>query len=126
MVKVLIFDDNEELLELCSIILQDMGCEVRTTQTSDNADLQAFEYMPDIIFMDNWLPNLSGIEATRLIKKHPGVRHIPVIYFSANPNIADLCAKAGADDCLAKPFDISDLEEMVTRYAGKSRAESNM
>ena len=115
--KVFIFDDNEELLELCTLILEDLGCEIKTSMVSDNPDMQVIEYGPDIIFMDNWLPNISGVEATRIIKSNKEVCHIPVIYISANNNIEDLAREAGADDYLAKPFDISALEEMVRKYA---------
>ncbi|MEO7315656.1 MAG: response regulator [Ginsengibacter sp.] len=115
--KVFIFDDNEELLELCTLILEDIGCEIKTSMVSDNPDEQVLEFNPDIIFMDNWLPNISGVEATKIIKANKQVSHIPVIYISANNNVEDLAREAGADDYLAKPFDISDLEEMVRKYA---------
>lgn len=123
-VKVLIFDDNEELLELCRIILEDSGCSVTTTSTSDDADKQVLEIMPDVIFMDNWLPNLSGVEATRLIKTNPQIAHIPVIYFTANNNVTELAAQAGADDFLAKPFDIEEMERVVFKYAGQREINS--
>lgn len=115
--KVFIFDDNEELLELCSLILEDLGCEIKTSMVSDNPDSQVLEFGPDIIFMDNWLPNISGVEATQIIKANEKVSHIPVIYISANNNIEDLAREAGADDFLAKPFDITDLEDMVKKHA---------
>lgn len=115
--KVFIFDDNEELLELCSFILEDIGCEIKTSMTSDKADEQVAAFQPDIIFMDNWLPTISGVEATRIIKANETVRHIPVIYLSANNNIEHLAREAGADGFLAKPFDISALEDMVRKYA---------
>lgn len=115
--KVFIFDDNQELLELCTYILEEIGCEIKTSIVSDQPDIQVREFMPDIIFMDNWLPNISGIEATRILKANEQVKHIPVIYFSANNNVSDLAKEAGADDFLAKPFDIADLEDMVKRYA---------
>lgn len=118
--KVLIFDDNQELLELCTLILEDAGCEVKTTGTSDDADQQVLDYMPDIIFMDNWIPNVSGVEATRAIKAHREIRHIPVIYFSANNNVNELAKEAGADDFLAKPFDIVDLENLVKKHTIRS------
>ena len=51
-----------------------------------------------------------------MIKKHELLKHIPVIYFSANSNIHDLAAQAGADDVLAKPFDIAALENIVKKY----------
>lgn len=114
--KVLIFDDNPDLLELCTIILEDIGCKVITSSTSDDADLQVIEHAPDIILMDNWLPNLSGIEATKLIRANKTIKHIPVIYFSANNNVQQLAGEAGADDYLAKPFNIADLEKIVRKY----------
>ena len=115
--KVFIFDDNEELLELCTLILEDLGCEIKTSMISDKPDVQVMEFWPDIIFMDNWLPNISGVEATKIIKANKKISHIPVIYISANNNVQDLAREAGADDYLAKPFDISALEEMVIKYA---------
>lgn len=114
--KVLIFDDNQDLLELCTIILEEIGCIVVTSSTSDNADLQVIEHMPDIILMDNWLPNLSGIEATQLIKSDENLKHIPIIYFSANNHVQQLAEEAGANDFLAKPFNIADLEKIVRKY----------
>ena len=114
--KVFIFDDNQELLELCTIILEDLGCVTKTSASAENVEQQLIEFMPDIVLMDNWIPGLSGIEATQKIKKDERLKHIPVIYFSANSNIKGLAEKAGADDILAKPFDISALENIVKKY----------
>lgn len=74
--------------------------------------------MPDLIFMDNWLPDISGIEATRMIKSNENLKNIPILYFSANSNIDALAKEAGADDYLAKPFDIDQFEEVVKKYIG--------
>lgn len=115
--KILIFDDNEELLELCTIILEDMGCEIHTSTTTNNVEQQVTEYGPDLIFMDNWLPDVSGVDATKQLKANKDLRHIPVIYFSANNNVEELASEAGADDFLAKPFDISAMENIVRKYA---------
>lgn len=117
--KVFIFDDNRDILELCSDILEDLGCEVKTSPTTNHIENQVTEYMPDLIFMDNWLPDISGIEATKLIKANEDIAHIPVIYFTANSNIAMLSAEAGADDYLEKPFDISTFEDVVRKYLPK-------
>lgn len=115
--KVLLFEDNLELLELCTLILEDMGCEVITSPTSDKAVDQVRHHKPHLIFMDNWLPNVSGVEATQSLKAEDDLKHIPVIYFSANNNIEKLAKEAGANDFLAKPFNISALEMMVKKYA---------
>ena len=113
--KVFIFDDNIEILELCTEILQDIGCEVKTSPTTNRVEQQVADYMPDLIFMDNWLPDMSGIEATKLLKANDRLKNIPVIYFSANSNISELANQAGADDFLAKPFDIDKFEETVKK-----------
>lgn len=116
--KIIIFDDNLEILELCTEILEDLGCEVKTSPTTNNVEQQVLDYMPDLIFMDNWLPDISGIEATRMIKSNENLKNIPILYFSANSNIDALANEAGADDYLAKPFDIDQFEEVVKKYIG--------
>jgi CheY-like chemotaxis protein len=116
--KIFIFDDNLEILELCTEILEDLGCQVKTSPTTNNVEQQVLDYMPDLIFMDNWLPDISGIEATRMIKSNENLKNIPILYFSANSNIDALAKEAGADDYLAKPFDIDQFEEVVKKYIG--------
>ena len=116
--KIFIFDDNLEILELCTEILEDLGCQVKTSPTTNNVEQQVLDYMPDLIFMDNWLPDISGIEATRMIKSNENLKNIPILYFSANSNIDALANEAGADDYLAKPFDIDQFETLVKKYVG--------
>ncbi|MEE1946535.1 response regulator [Pedobacter sp. KR3-3] len=117
--KVFIFDDNTDILELCTVILEDAGYEIKTSASSNHIVDQVRAFMPDLIFMDNWLPDIGGIEATQTLKNHPDLKHIPVIYFSANNDVKTLAQQAGADTYLPKPFDIEALEEIVDSYIGK-------
>lgn len=114
--KVFIFDDNTDILELCTFILEDAGYEIKTSSTSNNIIAQVSAYIPDIIFMDNWLPDIGGIEATRELKGHDTLRNIPVIYFSANNDVMSLADQAGADGYLSKPFDIQELENIILKH----------
>lgn len=114
--KVFVFDDNTDILELCTIILQDAGYDIKTSSTSNNIIDQVMAYTPDIIFMDNWLPDVGGIDATRELKAHNTLKNIPVIYFSANNDVKSLADQAGADGYLSKPFDIEELEEIISRH----------
>lgn len=114
--KVFIFDDNQELLKICTIILENIGCVIKTSSSAEDAERQLFEFMPQIILMDNRIPGLNGIEATQKIKSHDVLKHIPVIYFSAHSNIKELAAQAGADDILVKPFEVAALENIVKKY----------
>ena len=118
--RIFIFDDNLEILELCTEILKDLGFEVKTSPTTNGIIQQLTQFLPDLIFMDNWLPDMSGVEATRLIKANEELKNIPVIYFSANSNISELAAEAQADDYIAKPFDIDSFEEIVNKYLDES------
>jgi len=114
--KVFVFDDNVDILELCTIILEDAGYDIKTSSTSNNIIDQVMGYTPDIIFMDNWLPDVGGIAATRALKSHAVLKNIPVIYFSANNDVKSLAAEAGADGYLSKPFDIEELEKIISKH----------
>ena len=114
--KVFIFDDNTDILELCTIILEDAGYEIKTSSTSNNIIDQVMAYIPDIIFMDNWLPDMGGIDATRALKNDQNLKVIPVIYFSANNDVMALAEQAGADGYLSKPFDIQELESIILKH----------
>lgn len=114
--KVFVFDDNTDILELCTIILEDAGYDIKTSSTSNNIIDQVMGYTPDIIFMDNWLPDVGGIDATRALKAHGELKHIPVIYFSANNDVKSLAEQAGADGYLSKPFDIQELEDIIVKH----------
>jgi CheY-like chemotaxis protein len=114
--KVFVFDDNADILDLCTIILEDAGYDIKTSSTSNNIIDQVMAYTPDIIFMDNWLPDVGGIDATRALKKHSTLKNIPVIYFSANNDVESLAQQAGADGFLSKPFDIQELEDIISKH----------
>ena len=114
--KVFVFDDNRDILDLCTFILEDAGYEIKTSESANDIEKQVSAFMPDLIFMDNWLPDVGGIDATKALKGDDVLKHIPVIYFSANNDVASLAEQAGADGYLSKPFDIADLEDIVSKH----------
>jgi len=113
--KVLIFDDDEDILAICTYILEEQGWEVSTFSNCNNIIEKVESIMPEVILMDNWIPDSGGIIATQLIKKQDRLKHIPVVYFSANNDIKSLAQQAGADSFLAKPFDLEELENIVNQ-----------
>ena len=116
--KVLIFDDEKSILEVIFIVLNDLGYEVEVSETADHIIHKTTEFQPDVIIMDNWIPVIGGVEATKLLKNHPDFKHIPVIYITANNDIATLAREALADDYVPKPFDLDDLEAKVLKWIG--------
>jgi CheY-like chemotaxis protein len=111
--RVLILDDDIDILQICTIVLKKKGFDVQTFNNSSQVLSQVRSYQPDVILMDNWIPGPGGIEATRLLKLDPDMQHISVIFFSANSNVTQLAHEARADYFLQKPFDITELEGIV-------------
>ena len=111
--RVLILDDDLDILQICTIVLKKKGFDVMTLNHSNQVLEEVNSYQPDVILMDNWIPGPGGIEATRTLKTNAATRDIPVIFFSANSNVTQLARDAQADYFLQKPFDISELEAIV-------------
>jgi DNA-binding NtrC family response regulator len=113
--KIAIFDDDEDIISICTFVLESKGWQVYAfTDCSDIVD-KVSRVGPDVILMDNWIPDEGGIVATQQIKKTDALKHIPVIYFSANSNISTLTGEAGADTFLEKPFDLEELQHTISR-----------
>ena len=114
--KVLVCDDDLTISEVVAIILVDSNmAEVYTIPDCDNIIEKIESLNPSLIFMDNKIPTHGGVVATQTIKNHPLHRSIPVVYFTASEDIKQLAENAGADYILAKPFSISQLEEVVMK-----------
>lgn len=114
--KILIFDDDKTILDIATIIFEESGYEVGISETSHDIIDRVSQFQPDLILMDNWIPNIGGVEATKLLKNHEEFKKIPVIYITANNDINALAESAQADDYIAKPFNLDDLEEKVAKY----------
>lgn len=77
------------------------------------------DFMPDLIFMDHRMPDMSGREATQLIKSNELTKGIPVIYFTGTEDGEKLAKHAGADGFLPKPFKIEQMIALIEeRLAG--------
>ncbi len=104
--KILVYDDDPEILLLCKAILANYKFKAETLPKCDNIleDITTIE--PDLILMDLWIPEIGGEEAVRRLKNDKSGKEIPVLLFSANPDIAEICAKVKADGYIEKPFSI--------------------
>lgn len=119
--RIMIFDDDTDILSICCLILESQGWDVRTFNTCNNIVKVVEEGQPDVIVMDNWIPDTGGIVATQTLKAHETLKHIPVIYFSANHDIKNLAKQAGTEYYLAKPFDIQQFEDLILHVLNVSK-----
>lgn len=117
--KIIIFDDDEDILSICSYVLEEQGWEVHIFTDCGNIAEKVSAIHPNVILMDNWIPDSGGIVATQTLKNSDDLRDIPVVYFSANSDIQLLASKAGAEAYLAKPFDLVELERIISSVINK-------
>lgn len=118
--KIVIFDDDEDILSICSYILEEQGWKVHAFTDCNDITSKVSSILPDVILMDNWIPDDGGIIATQTLKKNEELKHIPVVYFSANSDIELLASHAGAETYLAKPFDLEELERVINTVLVKT------
>jgi len=113
--RIIIYDDDVDILEVCSTILRMRGFDVICKNNCREVIQDIKTYDPDVILMDNWLPDIGGVKSVQLIKSTPDLKNIPVIFFSANSHVEQLAKEAGADYMLQKPFELSELEEIISK-----------
>ena len=109
----MIFDDDEDILSICAFILEEDGWNVAGYPDCNDLIERVSSFAPEVILMDNWIPDKGGIIATRMIKGNLELSATRVIYFSANSDISSLAEAAGADRYLPKPFDLETLRSIV-------------
>jgi CheY-like chemotaxis protein len=110
---VLIFDDDIEILTVSKIILEKENYRVETRVCCDDIIKDIAKVNPDMILMDLRIPKIGGEQATRMVKSEKATKHIPIIIFSANTMIAQATKRANADGFLKKPFEVSELLDIV-------------
>lgn len=109
--KILIADDNPQILELLEAYLEPLQLRVRLAADGE-ATLSAVEREePDLILLDIMMPKRSGFEVCRLLKEDPRYHDIPIIMVTALHEIGDLerARECGGDDFLSKPVNKIEL-----------------
>jgi DNA-binding response OmpR family regulator len=112
---VLIYDDDLEILFLCKAILAKKQYRVETLSRCENVLNDIAVIKPDIVLMDLWIPEIGGERAVTMMKENPATQNIPVILFSANTEIKEICKKINADGYIEKPFDITMFKESIEK-----------
>lgn len=108
--RILVIDDDEDILAIIRIILQEEGFDVILSNTPE-AVAHIHEIRPDLILLDIRLKDAdkNGAEICEEIKLQYSADELPVILISAEFNLPVLALDCGADGFVAKPFDISEL-----------------
>ena len=113
--KILVVDDEPDLIEMLQFNLRAEGYEVITAATGLEALNQAREHLPDLILLDLMLPELDGIAVCEILHRLPSTASIPVIMLTAwKTQISRLLGMAsGAQQYITKPFSPRDVVARV-------------
>lgn len=118
---VLIVEDNDLNLKLFRDLLEASG--YQTLQSKDGMDGLRLvrDHRPDLVLMDIQLPEISGLEITRLIKADPEIRHIPVLAVTAFAMKGDeeKIRDGGCDGYIAKPISVASFLQTVQSFLGE-------
>lgn len=110
---ICVLEDNEEILNIISLILED-DYEVVGAGTVSEFRALLPTIHPKLFLFDVMLPDGNGLEVCKNMKQDPYTAHIPVMIMTANSQIEKMKEEACADDYIAKPFDIDDLQNRIT------------
>jgi two-component system OmpR family response regulator len=117
--KLLVVDDEPNIVELLSVSLRFAGFEVATARNGSEALKAAHEFRPDLLVLDVLMPGIDGLTVIRRLRQE-GV-HAPVVFLTAKDAIEDKVTglTLGGDDYVTKPF---SLEEVVARIRAVLRS----
>lgn len=117
MSRVLVVDDEKQILRALSTNLRARGYEVDTAATGEDALIAASKHKPDVVILDLGLPGIDGIEVIHALR---GYSDVPILVLSVRENESDkvMALDAGADDFITKPF---GMDELIARLRAALR-----
>jgi CheY-like chemotaxis protein len=117
---VLIIEDEEDAAELFAEMMRVSGFRVVKTSSSAPAIAMMIAQKPDIVLLDIMMPEISGLDVLRQMRRDPALVNIPVVVVSAQSLPTDIRhgMEAGASTYLTKPVGFFDLKEAVERALG--------
>ena len=122
--KILVVDDEEDILHFLELVLREKGYEVATASSGHEALTRAQMVKPDLILLDIMMPQMDGWEVLKLLRVDDETAQIPVAMLSARTEAKDRVQglQEGAVDYICKPFSLQDLLtkiEAIFAEAGK-------
>ena len=113
--KILVVDDDSGIGEMLKTLLEFYGYEVDVTEKSLKAEELIQEKNIDIVLLDMLISGVDGTDVCAGIRQNPEISETPVLMMSALHDAGPKCKKAGANDFIAKPFEVEDLTERIEK-----------
>lgn len=120
MPRILIVDDDKDLLTIVKSFLTKKGFDVSIFSDWTLAFESLHKLIPQVILLDVFLSGVDGLEVCKRLKSTPYTRHIPVIILSGYPRIAESAIyEYGANDFISKPFEVNELVSKIHKVISK-------
>jgi DNA-binding response OmpR family regulator len=121
--RVLIADDEPNIVTALEYMLQKRGYEVRTVQNGTQALAEIAQFGPDLVLLDVMMPAINGYEVCQRIREDPALGHLKIIMLTAKGRDLDVAKglALGADAYVTKPFAIKQLLDQVTQLLGEAQ-----
>ena len=118
--KILIIDDEPDILRAVKVRLMSFGYEVITAGDGNDIINLVQRDVPDLILLDLRLPYMNGDKICTIVKAYDKFKHIPIIIFTASsdPNTRKKVKDSGADGYLIKPLDAEELLQTIKKFLG--------
>ncbi len=114
--RILYVEDEPINRRLVNKMLKAMGFDYLEAENGKNGINMAQRERPDLILMDINLPDMNGLDVTRVMKETPGLNDIPVVALTADPNTYRDCLEAGCDAYLNKPVSLPLMLRTITQF----------
>lgn len=111
--KIMICDDDRGILEMLELFLELEGYNVICEINSTHLTKQLISHKPDLLLLDLWMPILSGDQLIKIIRSTAEIRETPIIVLSASVDGPEIAGNLGANDFIAKPFDLTDITDKI-------------
>ena len=120
--RILVADDDSSIRDIFQIILVRAGYDLELIEDANEIFNNNFK-IPDLFLIDKLLSGVDGLQVCRYLKDNPDTCNIPVVMVSASPDIGVSAIKAGADDFIEKPFELTYLLKVIERNINRVKNE---
>lgn len=123
--QILVVEDERPIREMVAFGLRRAGFDVVEAEDTREARARIADRRPDLVLVDWMLPDMSGLELTRALKKDKDMREVPIIMLTARAEEQDKVSglEGGADDYVSKPFSSRELLARVRAQARRARGK---
>lgn len=123
--KILVVDDDSGIGEMLKTLLEFYGYEVTVTENPDRTKALIIENNINLVMLDMLISGVNGTDVCARLRQDERTANIPVLMMSALHDAGTKCKNAGADDFIAKPFEMSELTSKITEVLNNRQNPSS-